>query len=288
MKTVARTVVGLFYTHAEATGDITGFTLARPNNPSGELDLNGDSIAAYWTHFGASGWYVDAIAMVTWLNGDATSNRGIGADLGGNVFAASLEGGYPFALGSGWTLEPQAQVIWQYIDLDDTSDPFTSIDYDSFDAFTGRIGARLEANLQLGTMPLQPFLDVNLWHNFSATDTIVFNTTAVALESEGTLLELGGGISAQVTPALSLYGEARYGIGLDDDDAEIDQREYRPALSVVVSAHERAYRLSPSGFGRQAAKTSTRASQRQARRPRKNGWQKTLFAYLDAKRPAAR
>lgn len=215
-----RDVVGLFYTHAEATGNISGFTLARPNNPSGDLDLNGDSIAAYWTHFGASGWYVDAIAMNTWLHGDATSKRGIGADLDGNVFAASLEGGYPFALGSGWTLEPQAQMIWQYIDLDDTSDRFTSIDYDAFNAFTGRIGARLEANLQLGTKPMQPFLDVNLWHNFSATDTIVFNTSAVALESEGTLLELGGGISAQVTPALSLYGDAKYGTGLDDDDAE--------------------------------------------------------------------
>ena len=123
--------------------------------------------------------------MDTWLDGDATSNRGIGADLDGNVFAASLEGGYPFALGSGWTLEPQAQVIWQYIDLDDTSDPFTSIDYDAFDAFTGRIGARLEANLQFGTMPLQPFLDVNLWHNFSATDTIVFNTTRRGARKRG-------------------------------------------------------------------------------------------------------
>ena len=215
-----RDVFGLFYTHAEASGDITGFTLATPNNASGELDLNGDSIAAYWTHIGASGWYVDAIAMNTWLDGDATSNRGIGAELDGNVFAASLEGGYPFALGSGWTLEPQAQVIWQYIDLDDTSDPFSSIDYDAFDAFTGRIGARLEANLQVGTTPLQPFVDVNLWHNFSATDTILFNTRAVAIGSEGTRLELGGGISAQVTPSLSLYGEARYGIGLDDDDAE--------------------------------------------------------------------
>ena len=87
--------VGLFYTHTEASGDITGYTLARPNNPSGELDLNGDSIAAYWTHIGASGWYVDAVAMITWLDGDATSNRGIGAELDGNVFAASLEGGYP-------------------------------------------------------------------------------------------------------------------------------------------------------------------------------------------------
>ena len=68
-------------------------------------------------------------------------------------------------------------MIWQHFDLDDTSDPFTSIDYGSFDAFTGRIGARLEADLQFETMALQPFLNVNLWHNFTATDTIVFNTT---------------------------------------------------------------------------------------------------------------
>lgn len=213
-------IFGLFYTHAEASGDITGFTLATPNNASGELDLNGDSIAAYWTHFGASGWYVDAVAMHTWLGGDATSNRGIGAELDGTVFAASLEGGYPFALGSGWTLEPQAQVIWQHIDLDDTSDPLTSINYESFDAFTGRLGARLEANMRVETMTLQPFLDVNLWHNFAATDTIVFNARAVAIESEGTQLELGGGISAQVTQSLSLYGEGGFGFGLDDSDAE--------------------------------------------------------------------
>ena len=98
----------------------------------------------------------------------------------------------PCVLSDGWTLEPQAQVIWQHIDLDDTSDPFTGIDYGSFDAFTGRIGARLEANLQFETMTLQPFLDVNLWHNFTATDTIVFNTTAVALESEGTSIRAWG------------------------------------------------------------------------------------------------
>jgi hypothetical protein len=41
--------------------------------------------------------------MHTWLDGHATSHRGIGAELGGSVFAASLVGGYSFALGSGWT-----------------------------------------------------------------------------------------------------------------------------------------------------------------------------------------
>jgi outer membrane autotransporter protein len=211
--------IGAFFSHTQATGDITGFTLARSGNPSGRLDLQGNSLGAYWTHVGQSGWYLDAVAMQTWLDGDATSYRGIGAELGGIAFAASLEGGYPVALGGGWTLEPQLQGIWQYIDLDATSDRYTSIEYDAFDALTGRIGARLEGNLQVGTASLQPFVDVNLWHNFSATGTIVFNARSVAIESGGTTLEVGGGISAKVTQSLSLYGSASYGTGLDDSDA---------------------------------------------------------------------
>ena len=210
----------MFFTHAQATGDISAFTLAIQDNASGELNLTGTSLGAYWTHFGASGWYVDAVPMNTWLDGDATSNRGIGADLGGNAFAASLEGGYPLALGRGWVLEPQVQGIWQYVDLDSTSDPFTTIDYDDFSAFTGRIGVRLEGNTQIGNTALQPFIDVNLWRNFSATDTIVFNAHSVAVESEGLLLEIGGGISATITQSLSLYGQASYGTSLDDNDAK--------------------------------------------------------------------
>ena len=35
---------------------------------------------------------------------------------------ASLEGGYPIQVGGGWIVEPQAQLVYQRIGLDDSAD----------------------------------------------------------------------------------------------------------------------------------------------------------------------
>lgn len=212
--------LGLFYTHTQATGDLTGNVLAVLQAESGDLDIDGDGLGAYWTHIGSTGWYVDAVAMVTWLNGDATSNQGVGADISGNALLASLEGGYPFALGNGWALEPQAQLIWQRVDLDDTEDLYSGIDYKALDSWTGRLGLRLEYGTTLNGIAIKPFVDVNLWHNFSSDYDVVFNDTPVTTQLEGTWLELGGGLSTQVTQNVGVYGALHYTTGLDSNDSE--------------------------------------------------------------------
>jgi outer membrane autotransporter protein len=144
--------------------------------------------------------------MYTWFGGDATSDRGVGADMGGGAFAASLEGGYPFALGGGARIEPQAQLIWQNIDLGSTSGPYTSIDYDSLGVLTGRLGVRLEGNATVDGMPLQSFFGINLWHDFSTSDTVSFNGRPVTTDIGGTALEFQGGLSAQLTDSIGVYG----------------------------------------------------------------------------------
>jgi len=206
---------GLFFAHTEAHGDAIGNTLALLQNRAGELAIEGNGLGAYWTRIGPDGWYIDAVAMVTWFRGDATSDRGIGADISGNAVLASLESGYPFALAHGWTLEPQAQLILQHINLDDTSDPFSSIGYDGFNSLTGRLGLRLEGNTTLNGVPIQPFVDVNLWHDFSSSYTVVFNDQSVRTSLGGTSLEFGGGISAQVTENVSTYGALHFTTSLD-------------------------------------------------------------------------
>lgn len=158
--------------------------------------------------------------MITWLEGDAVSDLEVGADIAGNAFLASLEGGYPFALGNGWTLEPQAQLIWQRVGLDDTRDPYSSIDYEAFDTLTGRLGARLEGSTTLNGMPVQPFIDVNLWHNFASDYTVEFNDRTLKTELNGTSLEFGGGLSAQLTENVNAYGALHYTTGLDSNDSE--------------------------------------------------------------------
>ncbi|MGB3388719.1 MAG: autotransporter outer membrane beta-barrel domain-containing protein, partial [Pseudaminobacter sp.] len=167
---------GLFYTHAEASGDISGNVLGGVQLRAGTLDLTEDSIVGYWTHLSPSGWYVDVVAKYAWLNGSSESDRGIGADLDGNSIAASVETGVPFRIAEGWTIEPQAQLIWQRIDFDDTSDPFSEIRHEAFDSITGRLGARLKYRRD----ELLAHLGANLWHGFSeGPSAVTFNTVPI-------------------------------------------------------------------------------------------------------------
>ena len=112
---------GLFIDRAGADGDIRGQALGWNDLSVGGIKLNGTSVGGYWTHVGPQGWYLDGILMATWLDGDATSSRGIGIDIDGSAVSASLEGGYPIHLTPGLTLEPQAQLIWQHFSFDDAT-----------------------------------------------------------------------------------------------------------------------------------------------------------------------
>jgi autotransporter family porin len=211
---------GVFYTHTGANGDVSGNILALTGAPAGRLALNGDSLGVYWTHVGVTGWYVDAIAMNTWVGGSATSDRAIGARMHGSAFAASIEGGYPVPLIGSLTIEPQGQLIWQRIGLNDTHDPFTTIDYGSFDTWTGRFGARLESNLRVNGAPLQTFFSADVWHTSARTDQVIFNDRGVATGIGGTSLELRGGASMQVTARLGVYGAVGYTTSLRGEDRE--------------------------------------------------------------------
>lgn len=208
--------VGVFYGHARADGDIRGFALGVERNNVGQLDLNANSIGAYWTHIGPSGWYIDAVAMQSWLDGAARSQDGTRGDLSGDSTTASLEGGYPMLFAAGLTLEPQGQLIWQRVSLDRTVDRFSSVDFDSDDSLVGRIGARLHASFQVGAIPVRPYLIVNLWENFSRADEIGFSDTdVIAAEFDGTSLEFGGGLVARMSPDVSVYATGGHTTALD-------------------------------------------------------------------------
>lgn len=201
---------GVFYTHTAANGSVYGDTLAIDDDRSGNLSLQGDNVGGYWTHIGQSGWYVDTVLMHTWLYGNATSVDAMGARTDGDTLAISLEGGVPFQISENWTLEPQGQIIWQHINLENTSDAFSTIDYHNFDPVTGRIGGRLENNTSIYDMPVQPFISLDLWHNFSQTANAMFDGTDVATGLEGTSLEAQAGASLTLMDNVAAYGAASY------------------------------------------------------------------------------
>ena len=210
--------VGLYFAHTEGRGDMVGNVLAETQVSSGTVTLDGENLGAYWTHTNPTGWYTDAVFMATWFDGDATSDRGIGADLSGVGVTTSLEGGYAFSVTSGWTLEPQGQIIFQNVALDDTQDRFSSIDYGSIDTWVGRLGVRLEGNTTINGTQVQPYFDVDVWENFGDDYAVVFNDRPIVTATDGTSLELGTGFTTKITSTISGYGGFKFMTGLDGPD----------------------------------------------------------------------
>ncbi|TIV25219.1 MAG: autotransporter outer membrane beta-barrel domain-containing protein, partial [Mesorhizobium sp.] len=211
---------GLFLAYGSMNGDLRGQALGQ-DDLVGSLDVSGTSVGGYWTRIGKSGWYLDGVLMATFFGGSASSSRDIGIDVGGTGVTASLEGGYPVALGQGWTLEPQAQLVWQHLSLDDARDRFSSVSYDSDDDVTGRIGLRLQGETVLDEMPLQPYLKANLWHDFGGTDRVDFEGTGISTESRSTSFEFGGGVVAKVSDKVSVFATGDYTTNLAGDKRRV-------------------------------------------------------------------
>ncbi|HEY4253211.1 MAG TPA: autotransporter outer membrane beta-barrel domain-containing protein, partial [Roseomonas sp.] len=207
------------YTNYSAPS-VSGFALGLQNLRVGRLSMEGPSVGAYWTHFGPSGWYLDAVFQASWYDVTARSDFGTGLSTNTTGYTASLEAGYPIHFGAGdrWLIEPQAQIIYQGISVDRARDAYSSVDWDEGDAWTGRLGARLQytGRDEQGTL-WQPYARLNLWHAFSGNDGTRFGQSAPTIDTRfgDTALEAGGGVTARVNQNLSFYGQASYRWSLD-------------------------------------------------------------------------
>ena len=206
---------GLFYAHSQADGEVTANSLARTQIATGHLSVIGDGLGAYWTYIGRQGWYLDAVGIANWLSGGATSYRGVGDRMDGYSVLASAEAGVPLVINETWTIEPQAQLIWQRVALGSASEPYTSIDYANLDGFTGRLGARVEANTKIDEHPAKFFASADFWHQFTTQSSVQFNDVGINTAVGGTSLELQAGLDAEISKTVSAFGGINYSTGLD-------------------------------------------------------------------------
>ncbi len=196
-------------TNAAATGYAQGRT--------GTLNLNAYSTGGYWTHYGPSGWYLDAVVQGTSYNGNATTPFA-SLPTNGTGFISSLEGGYPVQLpfGPHFVLEPQAQIIWQQVTFGDSNDSFGPVGLGSTSGLTGRLGVRgvwtfVGSNGQVW----QPYARANFWRDWGAAATTAFGIDQVPLIGHAMRLEFAGGVTAKLNARFSLFAQAGYQFGLD-------------------------------------------------------------------------
>ncbi|SKC01551.1 outer membrane autotransporter barrel domain-containing protein, partial [Bosea thiooxidans] len=193
---------------------------------------DGYSIGAYWTHFGASGWYLDGVVQGTWFDAEADSKRQFKLNRDGFGFAASLEGGYPIALGNGWTIEPQAQLIYQTLVNGSGHDGAALVRFSDVESLAGRIGARLAKGWALDEGPrprmLTAWLKASLWNEFLGDPKTSFSSASgmIPFRSDlgGAWGEVRVGVDSQIARNAALYASAGYSVGFDGRSHAYDGR----------------------------------------------------------------
>jgi outer membrane autotransporter protein len=224
---------GLYAAYGHGIMDVTQNRLIGSRD-AGSNDFNAFSLGGYWTRFGDEGWYLDGVLQGTWYGMTTKSNRATefgfpDQDIDGFGFAASLEGGYPFDLGNGWQVEPQAQILWQTISFDDFNDGAADIRYDTLNSLAGRIGARLartwEAEAATATESARlatVWGRVNLWREFTATAQTEISSAdgfvPFSTDLDETWIEVGVGATRQVSNNTSVYGNLSFSTTFDGDN----------------------------------------------------------------------
>jgi outer membrane autotransporter protein len=188
---------------------------------TGSLNLNAYSFGGYWTHYGPTGWYIDAVLQGSFYQGDA-STQFASLPTNGTGFTSSLEAGYPIPLpwfGPRFVLEPEGQIIWQRVSFDDANDDLGPVALGTTSGASGRLGLRGKWTINDPEGRVwQPYVLANVWRDWGANVNTMFGIDSVPLLEQAMRLEFAGGLSAKILPGLSLYAQAGYQFAVSDTD----------------------------------------------------------------------
>lgn len=202
---------------ANGNGVITSRALSDPTRDT--LNLQGQSLGAYYSLIGAQGWHVDLSASGGRVSGFSRNEQGARQATDGHAMTFSVEGGFPIGLSENWVVEPQAQLINQRITLDTPYAGSGNASSTDLTAWSGRVGARLKGSYDLNGLPVEPYVRTNLWHTVYTGSTVTLDQVdKISSSRKSSTVELGLGLVARVTPVVSLYVSADYSSDVDDND----------------------------------------------------------------------
>ena len=202
---------GVLVGFSRAVGDVNGFALAHQGLGVGSLQVNAYDVGGYWTHVAPSGWYTDAILMGSALTVRTSANDGVRGSANGNALSGSVETGLPISLAQNLTLEPQAQLVWQWTSLNSFNDGASDVNWNHGNTFLGRVGARLQWSFDSNGVNWKPYLRLNVLRSFGADDKTTFGgATTIGTQIGQTAGQIGAGLVAQVNKRASAYATISY------------------------------------------------------------------------------
>lgn len=176
------------------------------------------------TRYNENGTYIDWVGQLSWLNNRYSSLDGTQAKNHGWGAALSVETGRPYALGKdktnngdSWILEPQAQLIAQYLRLGNFNDGTRSVSQKGY-GLRGRVGFRLAYNKPNDKQRTRTYYFIgNIWHDFKATGNALIGRDKLTEKFDRTWWELGLGSQFSLSENTYLYADARYEKSFDSN-----------------------------------------------------------------------
>ena len=170
---------------------------------TGKVKTKDFSLGLTTTKYYNNGFYLDLVGQLSFINNKYNSRDGVSAKQRGNALAFSVEGGKNYGLGSNWTIEPQAQLIYQYLNLKDFNDGVREVHYGNDSALRARLGFR--------TTYKKSFYSIaNVWHDFSNTTEANIGSDVVKEKYSATWGEIGLGVQLPITNSAYVYSDIRY------------------------------------------------------------------------------
>lgn len=203
---------GAYFGYLHGDLSIDGFASGK-NGRVGSNSIYSYFLGGYGTYMRNDGTYVDIVLQGAHHHVDVKPNSNKSSSQRGYGFSASVETGKPFNLSdSGWKLEPQAQIIHQWLYLNNSHiSGKTTIKQNNNNAWLFRLGGRLEGNFQTQNGWLRPYTRVNLFYSPNGADRVIFASKSAETKfSNGAKYfssEIAIGGSYEITNQISAYTE---------------------------------------------------------------------------------
>lgn len=204
--------IGGYLGYLHGNLDVNGFA-SGINGKVGKNSTKSYFLGAYGNYTRDNGAYMDVVLQGARHNVDIKPDSTSNSKQKGHGVTASVEVGQPFAIGSSsWKFEPQAQIIHQWLDLNDTDiSGNTTVKQDHDNAWLFRLGGRVEGNYQVNKGVLHPYARINFFYSPNGADHTTFKTKAASTTLNAGAshadTEMAIGSSYDISDKVKAYGE---------------------------------------------------------------------------------
>lgn len=206
---------GVYVGQLQGDVSVSGFASGEQNKQVGFNHILNRYVGLYGTVTSAQGAYLDAVLQGVDYRGQTHGRESLGSartETEGRGWQASVEVGSPWAWGEGdWTVEPQAQLVYRHMRLEDTVLSNAQVQHRTDSDWLLRIGARVHGRWSSDGGGLQPYARINFFAATRGRDVVGFSAEGgsadIASSNSARSAEAAVGLTWQLSPTASIYAE---------------------------------------------------------------------------------